>query len=123
MSVTGTPAVYSFLGQASDNPVYYQVTNFGRCVYLWVGTREGRMGDLSMAAMTPADSSKLPTTTKIIGKVGDNTAETLAARLSKRLGKQVLLSLNLNFPPQSPSWGDMEQDLFEEIKLRPHHFL
>jgi len=81
------------------------------------------MEDLSMAAMTSADPSKLPTTTKIIGKVGDNSTEALAAKLSKKLGKQVLLSLNLNFPMQSAHWGDMEQDLFEEIKLRPNHFL
>lgn len=116
--------VHNFSGKVSEAEIFFQVTNLGgRSIYIWVGSGEGVMDDLALSAPTPYDSSKgLPTTTKIIGASGQNDTEVLAAKLSKRLGKPILLSLNVNIQASSPFWGDLEKTLFQEIKLRPEVF-
>ncbi|OXA51596.1 hypothetical protein Fcan01_13064 [Folsomia candida] len=117
--------IHSFSGKVAENELFFQVTSLGgRSLYVWVGMGDGRMDDLALAAPTPYDASKgrLPTTTKVLGNSGQNDTEALAAKLSKRLGKPVLLSLNSNFQASSPVWADLEKILFQEIKLTPQAF-
>jgi hypothetical protein len=115
---------HNFQGKVAEEEIFFQVTNLGPSLYIWIGTRAAEMADLTLSSPTPYDSSKgLPTTTKIIGTSMDNTTEALAAKLSKRLGKAVLLSLNVKIPTNSLLFSDLEKILFEEIKSSPLHFL
>jgi hypothetical protein len=49
-----------------------------------------------------------------------NSSEALTAKLAKRLGKPVLLSLNVNLP--MPYLVEVEKRLAEEIKAKPDVF-
>lgn len=106
-----------------DSTYYFQVTNFGKSIYLWIGDGEGGMRDLALSSVTPYDKKGMPTTTKIIGTTGDNLSESFAAKLTKRLGKPVYVSFNLDLGPMFTTViRDIEQRLFEEIALCPDKF-
>jgi len=76
-----------------------------------------------MSSVTPYDKKGMPTTTKIIGRTGDNLSESFAAKLTKRLGKQVYVSFNFDLGSMfSAVLGDIEQRLYEEISLCPDKF-
>jgi len=62
-------------------------------VFIWIGEDNSRFDNLSIAATTRFSS--LPSSVHVLG---ENTG-TLAHKLTKRLGKQVLLSYNVEMDP------------------------
>jgi hypothetical protein len=113
---------HTFETTISNHRICYSVTNLGRTLYIWIGSSNAAMNDLTLASITPYDSANgLPTTTSILGASMDrNSSEALTAKLAKRLGKPVLLSLNVNLP--MPYLVEVEKRLAEEIKAKPDVF-
>lgn len=114
---------HQFKALILDTTFFFQLTNFGKTIYLWIGTAEGEMNDLTLAAVTPYDKKGIPTTTKIIGSTGDNLSESFASKLTKKLGKPVYISFNVNLGAMYTTiLRDIEDRLYEEIAMCPDKF-
>lgn len=115
--------LHSFTTRILDNTYFFQVTNLGRTSYLWIGTNDGFMNDLAMSAVTPYDKKGMPTSTKIVGTTNDNLSESIAAKLTKKLGKPIYVSFNIELGTMySTILRDIEDRLYEEIAMCPDKF-
>lgn len=65
-------------------------------IYVWVGDDSGKMDTLALAISTPF--SPHPSAREVLGGGSDRAGENIAARLSKKMGKPVLLSWNVDDP-------------------------
>ncbi|ODN04496.1 Proteasome assembly chaperone 4 [Orchesella cincta] len=122
-SGSSTIKFHQFGTQVLDTTYFFQVTNFGNSIYLWIGDGSGKMDDLAMSSVTPYDKKGMPTTTKILGSSGDNLSESFAGKLTKRLKKPVYVSFNVDVGAMYTTiLQDIEQRLYEEITLCPDKF-
>lgn len=115
--------IHEFRAHILDMTFFFQVTNLGKSIYIWVGNGDGAMNDLALAAITPYDKKGMPTTTKIIGSTSDNLSESFAAKLTKKLGKPVYVSFNVDLGAMyNTILTDIQDRLYEEIAMCPDKF-
>ncbi|XP_076049313.1 proteasome assembly chaperone 4-like [Oratosquilla oratoria] len=99
-----------FSSQLGDRTLYYQVLRMKECMYIWVGTEEGGMGDL-----TASMSSRIgPATSTLLGPATTLEVSQLAGRLHQRSGFQIFLSVNVGDHEVLPH---VEEHLVEELCL------
>ena len=108
--------VHTFSEKILDGDVYFHVLGMSESFYIWIG-KSDNFGELSVAM---AMKEKQPSSTVLIGGSASQTV-TLAERLSKRTGKQVFVSGEID------SFSHLElplieKKLAEEMKAKPDMF-
>jgi proteasome assembly chaperone 4 len=104
-----------------DMPVFFQVTQLGRSLLVWIGGGEGSMNDLSFSSTTPYDKGRLPSATQLMGNAGETTSTALAARLASKLRKPIYISYNVT-SRDGTVCNEIEKRLMEEINGNPSKF-
>lgn len=115
---------------------FHSIKYDGNCLYLWIGDSNCKLENLSCAMQTNYSSNPLSTELIQVNSeqtTGSNPSSDLATKLSKRLNKQVFVSLNV--PLESAEFNQfndlegslsaqqlVERRLFEEIKANPDKF-
>ena len=85
-------AINAFTKVLDDTKVHFHLLDLGAATYLWIGGADGAMSALAVAL--PATKQPAAGTT-ILGSSSDVGSQSLAQRLSRRLGRPVFVSLNL----------------------------
>merc|ERR1712071_309787 len=112
--------VHQFSGKVFDKQVCYQVIKMNNSLVIWIAMEsDPSFRELSVAMKTGYEKS--PTAVKLMGDTSSLTSSTMAARLSKRCGKQVFVSFNVSDTNQE-MFGKIEERLVEETVLAPHCF-
>ena len=78
-----------------EEDVHARTINFPNSVFIWVGDSKKQLNNLNISSLNPYSS--VPSSTELLDLSAHN--EHLANKLTKRLGKQVLLSFNLELDP------------------------
>lgn len=104
---------HKFVDQVGEVSISCHIIKMEDCLYLWVGNAtHSVMSDLAFALQSKYQSE--PIVTKIMGSLVDDTSANIAKRLTKRLGKPVYVSFNVQankiFLPQ------VEQRIMQEFK-------
>ena len=113
--------------------IYFHTIKYsGDCVYLWCGDGNTRLDNVVCSMKTPYKQEPLTTSLMSNCQEGQDMAamatSDLACKLSKRLKKQVFVSLNVAFGLLGDSCLQanfmklIELALFKEIKLNPQKF-
>ncbi|KAK2575962.1 hypothetical protein KPH14_007323 [Odynerus spinipes] len=85
---------HKFVDQVGEVSISCHIIKMEDCLYLWVGdATNSAMNDLAFALQSKYES--VPIATKIIGSVADEVSTNIAKRLTKKLGKPVYVSFNL----------------------------
>uniref|UniRef100_A0A5S6Q5B7 Proteasome assembly chaperone 4 n=1 Tax=Trichuris muris TaxID=70415 RepID=A0A5S6Q5B7_TRIMR len=77
--------------QFNDQEYRFLLCSYDESCYVWIGT-SGNYGDLALALKRPDDDVCL--STKIIDKSGSPVCEAMAAKLAKKMGKQVFVGFD-----------------------------
>ena len=85
-------AINAFTRVLDDTKVHFHLLDLGAATYLWIGGADGAMSALAVAL--PATKQPAAGTT-LLGSSSDVGSQSLAQRLSRRLGRPVFVSLNL----------------------------
>lgn len=88
------------------------------CLFLWIGD-QGNFDSLAVAMAT--HHSPLPITSVLLGHSAEDSSSSLAARLSKKTGKQVFASCNLAKGDGTLTVG-ITQRLMKELQDYPEKF-
>ncbi|KAI4489492.1 hypothetical protein M0802_011027 [Mischocyttarus mexicanus] len=85
---------HEFVDDVGEVRIKCHIIMMEDCLYLWIGdTKQSLMNDLAFALKSNYES--IPIATKIMGAVADETSTNIAKRLTKKLGKPVYVSFNL----------------------------
>lgn len=101
----------------SENVVFEVVNYSGSCLWIWIGIPgpSSSFSDLSLS-VNGTDSSAL-----LFQQIDpEQTGVNLARKLSKKIGKPVYLSYNIEKPDFLLA-GNVEKRIFEIIKENYHH--
>lgn len=108
--------IRTFSDKIGNVRVFYQMLQMDNSVMVWMGT-DARLSKLTMAV--PVDLERGAPATVLLGDIMDSTSP--VQRLTKRLKKQVYLSMNL--PPNDAELERLaERRLYEEIRAHPEWF-
>ena len=108
---------YEFSSTVMGQLIPFDVIQFGKAVIIMIGPG---FADLSVAIRTPYDRTG-PTSTKLVGSVGDTFSTSLAAKLTAKLKKPVYVSYNV--PTIDPNTTDqIEACVFEALRQHPERF-
>jgi len=88
-----------------ESEVQIRILDTANSIFVWVGDHTSTFSNLVLGSCTKF--SKVPSRVDLLGK----SSETLVQKLCKRLGKQVLLSYNV----QSDT---LEQSMVEDLILK-----
>lgn len=109
---------HDFHDQVGEVRLVCQMTKMDKSLYLWVGDyNEKNMKDLSLAFAMEHEPKKPVVSTKILGPVADETSANIASRLSKKIGKPIYVSFNVN--ADNLTLPNIERRIFEEFKKHP----
>ncbi|XP_034253944.1 proteasome assembly chaperone 4-like [Thrips palmi] len=110
---------HGFHFKACEQGVVVKALKLEKGLFIWVGAlSQPVLEDLALSMSTPYEHD--PIQTKLMGDVLNMTSMNLGSRLSKKLGKPVYLSFNLECDKMSlPA---IEAGIVEEIKKHPHLF-
>lgn len=89
----------------TESEVQIRTLNTTNSIFIWIGNHTATFNNLVLGSCTKF--SKVPSRVDLLGK----SSETLVQKLCKRLGKQVLLSYNV----QSDT---LEQSMIEDLILK-----
>lgn len=104
---------HKFVDQVGEVSISCHIIKMEDCLYLWVGDATNSvMNDLTFAMQSKYES--VPIATKIMGSVGDEISLNIAKRLTKKLGKPVYISFNLQ--TDRMLLPKIEQRIQEEFK-------
>ena len=136
-------------GKSRDIPEinFHAIKYSDKCVYVWIGDAASKMDNLACSMQTPLEREPLGIEIMQSQLVDNSTgifanlSKDLAIKLSKRLGKQVLVSFNVNqnlleqvqevhvsslleesSEPDVNLLHLIEKSLFSEIKSKPECF-
>ncbi|XP_014612306.1 PREDICTED: proteasome assembly chaperone 4-like [Polistes canadensis] len=85
---------HEFIDDVGEVRISCHIIQMEDCLYLWIGdAKQSVMNDLAFALRSNYES--IPIGTKIMGAVADETSTNIAKRLTKKLGKAVYVSFNL----------------------------
>jgi len=84
--------------------------------FLWIGSKP-TLTQLAVAMITP--QSAIPAATNVFGDLSNSASQDLAIRLTKKTGKQVYASYNINETTLLPL---IEKRLHEEMDSFPEKF-
>ena len=114
-----------------SNVYFHSVKFANNSLYLWIGDKESKLENLSCGMQTSFANEPLAIYLLFGNSQQDSSAlssNDLARKLSKRLKKQVFVSLNVSlealtdFDSHRTFLNFVEMSLFKEIKLRPQMF-
>lgn len=117
-SSESTIKVHTFEENLHGSPVAFHVIKMKDSVFIWIGD-QGNIDSLAVALSTPY--SRTPLATPLMGHSADDSSCCLAARLSKKIGKQVFASYNFT-KSDSSLMLNVTQRLLREITEKPEHF-
>ena len=115
--------VTQFSRRVAEQSILYQVLRYpDRCLFVWIGTSAGEIGNLAMTM--PTIGSSVPSSSEFLGTTlfGTDFYErslSLSKKLARRLGgkKQVYVSLNLpNDADNEVLFAEIEQGLFDHVR-------
>lgn len=108
---------HNFQDKVGEVRIHCQFMKMDSSLYLWVGDSEQNMKELALAFAMTNEPKKPIVSTKIMGPIADETSANLANRLSKKSGKPVYVSLNVN--TDNISLPNIEKRIHEEFKKHP----
>ena len=82
---------------AEQEVVLLQLILLGEATYVWAGAEDSRLDTLSVAV--PSPYSQVPPGTTLLGSSADGASQTMAQRLTRKLGRPVFVSLNVREDP------------------------
>lgn len=107
---------HEFTGKTGEVRFSCHITKMQDSAYIWIGDcGEGKMNDLSAAFITKYDN--LPVTTKIIGSLECTVSSNFAKKLSKKCGKPIFVSYNLQV--DNMTLPKIEKAINDELKSHP----
>ncbi|XP_015185223.1 PREDICTED: proteasome assembly chaperone 4-like [Polistes dominula] len=85
---------YEFIDDVGEVKISCHIIRLEDSLYLWIGdAKQSVMNDLAFGLTSNYES--IPIATKIMGAVEDETSTNIAKRLTRKLGKPVYVSFNL----------------------------
>ncbi|XP_014219199.1 proteasome assembly chaperone 4 [Copidosoma floridanum] len=88
---------HSFHDKLNEVSIDCQIVKMEKSLYLWIGDHNDQsMKDLALAISLVNNDKKSTVSTKILGPIADELSSNIASRLSKKTGKPVYVSFNLN---------------------------
>ena len=104
---------HDFVTQVGEITIAGQIVQMEDCFFMWIGDENKPiMDDLSFAFPSKDESQSVAT--KLMGPVADTISNNLAKRLSKKFGKPVYLSFNIQV--DNLSLPEIEKSVHEELK-------
>lgn len=117
--VDSTLAAHSFLEKIGNTVVSFKTLKLKDSLFVWVGaSEEPKLTNLCLAMNTCFET--LPLTTQVLGSRTDDFSSGLASQLSRRLGKAVFASVNIQL--DGFLFPEVSKRLKEEIKNKPEYF-
>ncbi|KAG8181486.1 hypothetical protein JTE90_016573 [Oedothorax gibbosus] len=113
-----TIKTHTFDAIINNTPITYHIIHMNSSFFVWIGD-QGTFDSLAVA-MTTAHSP-LPISTVLLGHNAEDSSSSLAARLSKKTGKQVFASCNIAKSDGSLMIG-VTQRLIKELEEFPEKF-
>ncbi|GAA5808196.1 hypothetical protein MFLAVUS_001581 [Mucor flavus] len=77
-----------------SDPIFFQVTQMNKSIFIWIGKPDGKMGDLSVA-VPPFGTQTSASATAIIGKDVSDQSKNLSRRLASKYKLQFYISLDI----------------------------
>lgn len=117
--VDSSLAAHSFSEKIGSTVVLFKTLKMKDSLFVWVGgNEEPKLTNLCVAMKSSYEA--LPLTTQVLGSRADETSTGLASQLTRRLGKPVFASVNLQL--DSFLFPEVNKRLKEEIKNKPEYF-
>ncbi|KAF2905367.1 hypothetical protein ILUMI_00816 [Ignelater luminosus] len=111
--------LHVFTAEIVDRKIIFQVIKMLESVFISINYSNGLyFNDLSLAMLNRYD--KVPMTTQLLGDFSESSSKNMAMRVSKKLGKNVYVSCNIDNDRMSLPF--VEKRLYEEIKNDPKKF-
>lgn len=108
---------HQFTAQVGEVRLHCHVVKMKDSLYMWIGDAKNPvMNDLSLALLSRYDP--VPLSTKVLGAVADTTSTNMAQRLSKKTGKPIYVSFNVNV--DNITLPGVEKSIQEELAKHPH---
>lgn len=109
--------IHSWSKLVMDQRLYFQFIFMDASLFVWIGNKSARMGELCFGLQTPFDN--IPSATALMGPQ-DGFSLSFSQKLASRSGMSVLVSLNI---PQANSVGGrdplieavVEREVFKEL--------
>ena len=118
--------------QSKEHNIHFHSIKFGEnSVFVWIGDKDAKLDNLSCGMQTNFANEPLAIYLLFGNSDQDSSSlssNDLARKLSKRLKKQVFVSLNVspntidNFEAERSYLNSLEMALFREIKQNPNKF-
>lgn len=89
-----------FSVQLPEKSVFVKTLSLSNSVFIWIGDSDSRFDNLNVASATRFSS--IPSSVNLLGE----NSGTISQKLTKRLGKQILLSYNVETDPLNQSIYD-----------------
>lgn len=109
---------YTFSEKIRETSVTFYIIKMKNCIFVWIG--DSPVFENLAVAMNIKYSS-MPVSSSIMGQSSDDNSGSLAARLSKKIGKQVFASFNLSNPDNNVLLA-VSKRLMEEVTKHPEKF-
>nr|CAI5837270.1 unnamed protein product [Callosobruchus analis] len=118
--VQSTFNIHTFYDEIMERKVIFQVLKMGDSFLIYINDKEQNyFGDLCLAMINCYEDT--PVSTKLIGNSPEDFTKHISSRLTRKLGKSVFLSCNLE--PDRMFVPLVEKRLHDEIKNNPSAFL
>lgn len=121
-SVAFKPSTFKlhvFTAEVVDRRIIFQVIKMLESVFISINYSNGLyLNDLSLAMLNRYD--KVPMCTQLLGDFSESSSKNMAMRISKKLGKNVYVSCNVDNDRMMLPF--VEKRLYEEIKNDPEKF-
>lgn len=119
-STPPTFKLHTFATEAANKSVLFQVIKMSDSCIIFINYKDNMtLDDLSLSMFNNKRMDS-PIATQILGNFVEETSKMIALKLSKRLGKTVYVSYNIDF--DRITLPLIEARLFKEIKEHPDRF-
>lgn len=106
--------VTCFTEELNDGLLHFQIINFQKQIYVWIGYNTAKFGHLYAAAPTRPNNSV--SVTSLLGGGADNSGLGIARRLALKTGLNIVVACNLPKDDHVLEAG-VERKLVEKLKV------
>ena len=109
---------HNFEDSIGESSIVCHIMKMEKSLYVWVANSSDQcMKDLALGFATNKNIKIPPIATKIMGPIVDETSNSIALRLSKKIGTPVYVSFNVN--ADNLSLPGIERRIYQEFKDHP----